>query len=417
MKDELARLESSRELPAQLSARPNANQRAAAAWLSQEVISDIAAQLDRLNASPRTWRNEVARAQALALRKESRRWREPLLEFALGANDEPAEIVFENGIVTDALLLQALRVTQELELWLACDRAAADDPAGAQRSLENALRIAAATGAAPQLDARLAAADMRRRSLDAFTPVLLTSGNEENYRLARRLLRDQLADWTSDAMAWRGERARGLCLCELIVRGQLATVLSTAEHFAWRSRVDVAQIECADPAQATAAAGEYLQGMREMIAACDAPCEDRLAIVRRAGGAAARRNAGNPFGREASIVDPHFTGDVVSPPQPNFAQREITRILLADCEQAHTLQILDRARCEAWSWALALALEESPGSVPPDPFTNQPFAFECDDESIRVTLAKGASFAETISLPRRAIARHIAESPSVHYER
>jgi hypothetical protein len=60
------------------------------------------------------------------------------------------------------------------------------------------------------------------------------------------------------------------------------------------------------------------------------------------------------------------------------------RLLLLDVEKGHVIQARDRANCEAWVLALALACAEKPPGFGNNPLTGRPYRVERDGKTILV---------------------------------
>ncbi|MHB8900850.1 MAG: hypothetical protein ACYC6Y_19035, partial [Thermoguttaceae bacterium] len=60
------------------------------------------------------------------------------------------------------------------------------------------------------------------------------------------------------------------------------------------------------------------------------------------------------------------------------------RFLLLDIEKGHVIQARDRANCEAWALALALACGDQPPDTTDNPLTGRPYRVQRDGKAILI---------------------------------
>jgi hypothetical protein len=243
-------------------------------------------------------------------------------------------------------LVDAALIYARLEECCAAEALAGDDPAPAVESVEYMLRVASRMAAEKHVTVRLEAAFLRTEALKALQSVANhRNAAREHFRKIHAMMREQLADWAPDSHAWIGDRALGMYLYEVVRTGKLESVLTPEELEKFGEEKVLSELQ--EAAMRTVNDDElyYLEAMRKIIDACSRPYYDRVQVF-----AAIRE-------------DLHQKRD--SPEFPLVAGR----LLLPDIEKGHIIQARDRANCEAWAMASAMAAGEGLPQVAINPLT------------------------------------------------
>jgi hypothetical protein len=253
-------------------------------------------------------------------------------------------IQYEAGFAADLSFLDVAWICTRLEAARAAELLAADDLAGAIESLSYLFRLAACLAAEKHATVRLEAALMRGEALGVLQGIVehpeVTKPAITRAQLDElgAMVRSQLKAWPSDADAWIGDRALGMCAYELVRAGRLMDLLTQPE---WQQFDEEGILEeLPVVAQRTVNQDElyYLQAMRRIIEGCRRPYHERKAVF-----AAIREDL------QEKRNAPDF---------PLVAGR----LLLPEIEQGHAIQARDRAACEVWALALSRAAgRRSPG--------------------------------------------------------
>lgn len=237
----------------------------------------------------------------------------------------------------------------------------ATDPEGAEIALEHlqrSLRVAHCLAEVQRVEARVLAASLRAEALTAVRSLALNGLiDRDAAEVVYGRLRDQLADWPSDAQMLIGERATVVHAYETIRSGWLDKLISADEHRRLQESGRLARLEAASAEQIDADQVVCLKVLDALIAAADSPYHQRAAEIDRA----------------YRLVDEA---------PPLFAKH----LLLADLREAIRIAAADRARCEANAIALASAANLR---VPPfrtNPMTGDPYEVSNGEQEVEVTV-------------------------------
>ncbi|MGL4512574.1 MAG: hypothetical protein ACRCT8_05740 [Lacipirellulaceae bacterium] len=250
-------------------------------------------------------------------------------------------------------------IAARIALLEATDAARREKPHEAYDPVARALRWAHWLSREPQVEARVLAVKLRDEAFRA-AGLLFASGTfgRPEAEALYAVLRDQLANWPSDRRMLLVDRAVTLHAYEAVRDGQANRVLTIGE----RARLDRAgklePLVSAGGADFDRDAANYLRGMNRLLDAADGgPFFERLAELDKARGEASR------------------------PPDLLAA-----RIFLADVPDALRLLARDRARCEAWSIALASAGDFTMPPFRINPTNGRAYDVDRDAEWVRVKL-------------------------------
>jgi hypothetical protein len=376
LRDELARLESERATPALLAADQDASAPAdddnAAVVIRQLFAGGTAEWIDgQIAAALPPFGEElpyavVAVSEAAPLRHRYQR-QQVLARVALSRPACSFGVRHMEGLAADTTFVEAVRIGARLEAILAAELLAAGEIEDAAISVENMFRLIALAAREKHLVPRLAAADMRGEAIAVLAAVARhrDAGVSLHARLYA-LLVEQLAAWPADADAWIGDRALGLHTYELVRDGHFASLLTSDELAKLQSegRLDALLEEI--PQTVDADEHFYLAAMRQVIAACDRPFHLRVKLL---------------DDIESQLAAKHGTSEF-----PTVA----ATILLPKMRRAHERLARDRALCEGWALALAMASGLEPPSFPANPVTGSPYVVRREEARVTVEHIGGA---------------------------
>jgi hypothetical protein len=265
------------------------------------------------------------------------------------------------GLAADLTFVDEARLAHRLEAFSIAESLSRGFPNEAILPLRSMLQIDRCLAQVRHVVPRLNAVILRQEALQALAAICANpkTGHELRCQLLQ-LLNATLAAWPPDAQAWVGDRALGLHTYELVRRGSLLSILSPEEigklkiqgdtrAFASRVRANVDHDELF-----------YLRAMREIITSCESSYADRVQVLAQI----AERE------QELDGTDKY----------PTFA----AEFLLDEIAHGMRMQVLDRARCEAWRLALAVATDNPLPQDVTNPLTGQPFRVVRTDEEIVV---------------------------------
>ena len=260
------------------------------------------------------------------------------------------DIRYQAGFEADLGFIDVVRTCARLEAFGAAESLADDDPDAAIEAIKYMLRMAACLAAEKHVTCRLEAAFLRIEALAVIEAAVEHPDiTREHLQKLHALVDGQLTAWPADADAWIGDRALGMHAYELVRAGRLADLLTPAEIRQF-SEEDILE-ELPAAARRTVNADElyYLRTMRRIIDACSRPYYARAEMFERIRqDLQEKRNA------------PDF---------PVVA----ARLLLIDVEKGQAIQARDRALCEAWALALALAAGRDRPDYRLNPVSGEPY--------------------------------------------
>ena len=269
-----------------------------------------------------------------------------------------------DGTLADLSFLEPLDLGCRLEAVAAAVKIADGEPDKAVPHIEVLLSAARILAAEPNVATRIAAANIRQSGLSVLAAMVASDAcTAELHQQLFDLVSRQTTDWPPDARAWIGDRAGGLLMYELVREGHYLSLLSAGEVERLAAAQTLAPTAEAAIRRVDADERFYLQSMRQLIDACDAPYCQRREVL-----AAIRRD----------LADKESASDY-----PLVA----ATLLLADFETAQWKQAEDFARCQAWMIALGTALgHEVPQSQPPptNPLTGSEYQIERTPLAVKV---------------------------------
>ena len=304
---------------------------------------------------------------------------------ALGRPKCSFGIEYQAGFAADLSRIDVARICARLEAFAAAE-SLANDAGAAIESLDTMFRLAARLGQEKHPTVRLQAALLREEALAVLQTIVaypeISESGITRDQLARlyAMVEAQLSSWPADRDAWIGDRALGMHAYELVRAGRLAELLTEEElkRFAEEGILD----EFPAAAQRNVNPDElfYLQTMRKIIDACARPY----------------------FEREKTLIGirEELQEGRNSPQFPLVA----ARLLLVDVDKGHALQARDRACCEAWALALAVASGRQPPSYQVSPLWGGKYEVAVGDGLVTVcgALPKQGGRAPTAEVPNLA---------------
>ena len=368
LRDELARIAEEGGTPELLSAGGVADEQNVAAGLKDlfesEKIGSILKEANEIYYPPRKAGfdfDPVRLERAVAFRKTYDPQRQRA-RIALRRPQCDFGIAHTAGQFADLSCVDMAWILSRLEAFQAAEQLQVGELDAAIQSLGYLLRLAQCLGAEKHMVARGQAAKMLSEALlllDAIVrhPKVTRAHLEELFGL----IEAQLAKWPDDADAWIGDRASGMHFYEMVRDGKLMALL-LAEDI---DRLGGAEVARDVPKAARRTVNEdelyYLRTMRKIIESCRQPYFRRAALFEAIRGDLQLKQGTSEF----PLVAGH--------------------LLLPDIESVHLIQAEDRAICEAWSLALALATGKERPPYKINPRTGSPYKVLREDGRVEVS--------------------------------
>ena len=256
----------------------------------------------------------------------------------------------DQGYSDDLPLVNVFWICARLEAFMAAQSLADGNPTAAIEAVEYILRLAGVMGAQKNATVRLQAAFLRTEALSVLQSIAKhKKTSREDLQRVHAAIREQLADWPPDSYAWIGDRALGMYAYELARAGMLDSILTPMEIESLKEEEVLFQLPAAAARKFNDDEAYYLDAMRKIIDCCEEPYHTRLDVF------------------EEIRKDLHDKRN--SPDFPVVAGR----LLLPNIEKGHVIQARDRANCEAWALATALATGIEPPAVDINPLTGKPY--------------------------------------------
>lgn len=282
-------------------------------------------------------------------------------------------------LLADDEWLDAVQTGCRIEGFAAAEMLAEQQPDAAIVPLEKMLLVSRQVAREANLNARLAAVQLRADATQVLHAVANhPAASAATLQRLQQLLIAQLSDWPSDERVWSAERAQGLLTFELARAGHF-NALVTAEQHADMDRKGLLS------SSTTAALRDidndelfYLRAMEQQIAAAKLPFWQRQATIE---------------SLQTELQTRSETGEY-----PLVAGS----LLLTNFAEAHRQLAEDRSRCEAWLIALTTVCELPLGAPPACSLTGQPYEVQGDQTRVLIaglTLRPG----ETIEVRRTGI--------------
>ena len=270
-------------------------------------------------------------------------------------------IQYEAGPADELPFLDIVWICSRLEAFYTAEALSSLDVDGAVESLRYQLRLAECVAAEPHPIVRLEGAFLRTEALLVLQAIVRSDKFQHRHAvMIRDWLSDQLATWPDDALAWIGDRAQGMVLYEAVRGGKLKDFLNEPEKEQLKETGGLSVFIDAAVRSVNSDELFYLTAMRKIIESCLHPYHTRVADFEQLRRDLHERRNGSDF--------PLIAG----------------RFLLLDIEKGHIIQARDRANCEAFVLALALACGQKPPELGNNPLTGRPYRVERDGKTILV---------------------------------
>ena len=207
-----------------------------------------------------------------------------------------------------------------------------------------------------ELNLRFDAAYIRENALDTVQTLVRNPRFDlHDARSVLKMLDNQLANWPSDGLVFEGERTAAVWLYEMARRGRLLNMISQQDIAAMQEMGTLVSVERSALNHIDADECYYLTRMGEIIFACNEHYFDRIPSLAR-------------WEDELEVM----RGDLNSYPVLAGA------ILLRDVRTIMARLAVDRARTQAWSLALSVALRETSDRATVHPVTGQPYSIRVE---------------------------------------
>ena len=282
-------------------------------------------------------------------------------ERAIRETSPRPQLTMSGALVTDDEWLDAIQTGCRMEGLAAADVLAEQQPEAAVAPAEKMLHLARQLARELDLNARLAAADLRADALQVVHAIANhPATTAETLQRLQQLTRNNLTEWPSDERVWIAERAHGLISYELARAGHFNSLLMPAE---------LADLQKKGIAATTATAALknietdelfYLRATEQQIAAARLPFWHRQTLLDQLQVELQTRSESGEF--------PLVAGS----------------LLLPKIGAIHRRLAEDRTRCEAWLIVLTTVCELPLGTPPQCPLTGQPYEVQVDRERVVV---------------------------------
>jgi hypothetical protein len=330
------------------------------AAVERQQIARIRAEADSLFPDGPFAINPIQREKAIRFRERYESERNGA-RLALLLPECRFPIAYEAGPADELAFLDIVWICSRLVAFHVAENLASFDVESAVESLGYMLRLAECVAAEPHPILRLEGAFLRTEALVVLQAIVSNTKFERSHAvMIHGWLVEQLATWPDDALAWIGDRAQGMVLYEAVRDGKLDEFLTEGEKQQLNQETSYSAFKDAAERNVNSDQLYYLAAMRKIIESCRHPYHTRLDDFEELRRDLHARRIGADF--------PLVAG----------------RLLLPDVEKGHVIQARDRANCEGWVLALALAIRAEPPEKVNNPLTGRPYRVECDGKTILV---------------------------------
>jgi hypothetical protein len=388
LRDELARLESEQATAAQLAdheptiptalgAAPQTTVASLRAIVDPALLRSLSKELDDIYpVGPFVFSSDGLQA-AIQLKDRYDVHRQEI-HRAIANLDGGYGIHLSHGLAADTSSIDVVTIGHRLDAIMAAELLYRDDLRGATKILREMVLAVESLANEKHIVPRIAAVHRRGEALRVLEAIATHPlATLETHQRLGTLIEDQLVGWPADQFAWIGDRAIGMHTYELVRDGYLLSIHSGDEQAKLRREVGLKRL-------ATQVANNldqdelfYLQAMRRTIALCDRPYYRRERAFRE-------------IGRQLDSLRDSLAYPLVA-----------DLILWKDVQEGHRLQALDRARCEAWSVALAASGGTPSPPYDVNPLTGTRYIIDLRSDRVIVDGIDPDNGASSITIPRR----------------
>ncbi|WP_254508089.1 hypothetical protein [Anatilimnocola floriformis] len=269
------------------------------------------------------------------------------------------QLEMSDALVADDEWLDAIQTGCRIEAFATADMLAEQQPDAALAPVEKILHLSRQLAREQDLNARLAAVDLRADGLQAIHAIANHPlATPETLQRLQQLIRNNLTDWPSDERVWIAERAHGLLSYELARAGQFNALLTGAQLAELQKKGIAATTATAVLKNIESDELFYLRAIEQQIAAARVPYFQRQNLVEQLRLELQSRSESGEY--------PLVAGS----------------LLLTKVGEVHRRLAEDRTRCEAWLIVLTTVCELPLGTPPSCPLTGQPYEVRVDRERV-----------------------------------
>ena len=392
LRDEIARVETERAAPVQLE-RPlppdEENVAAAlAAAFGGERSKSLFEELSQFFQRSRFRFNPV---ELERIRRFCRRHRSTLDELTTGLARPQCDfaIPFRRGHFVDLVFIDEVTAAVRLiglTAALSLEEQAID---GAVERAVAMMALVEHLARERHLDARVAAANLRAEVLLVWEAILQHDRLDvKGLRALETCLAGQVERWPSDRRALEGERAVTMHAYELIRLRQLELLLTREEKKRFLSEGIFSDLLAVAADHVDSDEQYYLASMRQFIDLCRLPYFERLP-------------------QYAELTRGQFEIEPQGP-YPILA----IRLFLPDLIPSLRVLAKDRARCQAWLLAMAVALDDASAEPVVNPHTGREMRATLASTSVVVNLGEEGERDPLIPFPRRDVGARRPSGPA-----
>jgi hypothetical protein len=288
-------------------------------------------------------------------------------------------IQLTQGMAADTSFTDVVTIALRFDAIVAAEMLYHDDLSGAIVILKEMTASIESLASEKHIVPRIAAVHRRGEALRVMEAIAThPKATLETHRRLSALINDQLADWPTDQAVWIGERAMGMQTYELIRDGYLLSILDDKERSRLKREVGLKRLGKQVAANLDRDELFYLQSMRRAIDACQRPYYRRQRVF---------PDVENKLESLSESLAYPLVADL---------------ILWQDVQEGHRLQALDRARCEAWSIALAVSVGAPDSPYIINPLTGHRYILDPRPDKIIVDGIDPNHEVSPIIIPRKS---------------
>ena len=285
------------------------------------------------------------------------------------------KIEYTDGLLADTSPLDAVRLAVRLENFRVAEILADGRPADAVDPLEIGFHLIDRIAAEQHVAYRLEAAALREESLRVLAAIAQhPQTSPQVLRWLGRVLAEQLTSWPDDSRAWVGDRAIGLHAYEMVRDGQILSLLTEEEYKAAIEDETLMHLPVALRANGVLDRDQqyYLDTMQRIIDASKNPYYERKKLF---------------MTIRQELDEAKRSGEF---------RYVSARILLPEIQRLHRMQARDRARCEAWTLAIAKAVAAPLPEIDRNPLTGKPYHIHVESHAGQPTRVVVTGIGESV---------------------
>ena len=234
------------------------------------------------------------------------------------------------------------------------------------KALAYIFRIAYLASTLENVGTRLDAAVVRLRAFDVMQRVVLDPKFEKTHLIdLRNMLLDERKHWTSEYIAWFGDRASGMMLYHRIVMYGLKNAMEPAE-FEWMEQRGVIEMFRQQPRDYQEADKVfYFRSMQKILNICNEPFVKRLDVL-------------NQISNDLLATEHSFDKNGVA------MEHFVAHVMLKDVNRLMRSFAEDESALNRALVAMSLSLGHSDTGGYRDPFTDEPYEVQQTSDRINV---------------------------------